>query len=323
MKVKKDKDISIGLNCYTIRFRKLRDKDNYIPIKEAFSGKDFLTLSQAFVKTIDTKAFLNDVQNRILYLEKLLSANSSTITGIIRKGHNGQETYVDELKGAKANPISTIKKDQFNSIPFFFLLSQPEEGGNIMIFLAQSYRQYGFKEVFEEAFKAFAKENCPEILCEINTLSVPSLFNKLLDQGSIKKIRFKKHSLPKNLENILDSDKDEIDPENYEVEMSIRARKKGFMGIKHRLKSLDEQNTSFMEIIQIDNFEYDEAMADVTVSGRKRTLNMTRPSDFGASYDITSKSGVSKDTNHPDFSKVESEALNILNNDIVPNIKTA
>jgi hypothetical protein len=282
---------------------------------------DFKTLSGKFIKSIDTKAFQTDDQNRILYLEKLLTVKSHRICGIIRKGHSGQETYVDEMKGAKASTVMTIKRDQFNTIPFFFLLSLPKIESDSIFFLAQSYKQYGFKEVFEDAFKKFIRTELPaDMMCEFGTLSVPALFNKLLDQGKIRKIRFKRHSLPTNYENLLDKKRDDQDAKNYEVEMSIKA-KKGFLGLKNRIREFETKDASLIEVLSIGDFEYDEAFADISISGRKRALNLSNPTDFAASYDITDKSGVHKETNHPNFEKVEKEAIEILEKDIISNIK--
>ncbi len=321
-KKEKVKEISIGLNCYTIKFRKSGDKEKHIPYNEVFPNLDFKTLAADFIKSIETRTYRNTEQNRILYLEKLLTATPQRITGIIRKGHSGQETYIDEVKGSKANTVGTIKSDQYNSIPFFFLLSLPKPESISMFFLAQSYKQFGFKEVFEDAFKEFIRSKIPaDLICEFGTLSVPVLFNKLLDQGKIRKLRFKKHSLPSNLENLLDKEVDDSDNSNYEVEMSIKARKKGFVGLKRKIKSVDEQSTPFIELLQVEGFEYDEAYADISISGRKRALNLSNPTDFAASYDITDKAGVNKTTNHPDFSKVEKEAIDILEKDIIPSIK--
>lgn len=320
MKQKKEKEVSIGLNCYVIRLRKKGETENYLSITDAFGKKNFKTIMQDFIKTIDTKTYMNEEENRILYLDRIITIKDDLLTGILKRGYSGHESYVDEIKNAKANTINTIKRDHFNSTPFFFLVSQPTVDAKHFIFLAQSYKQYGFKEIFQEAFKGFVQASCPnDTTCEIATLSVPALFNKLLDQGDLRKLRFKKHSLPKNYENVLDGN-DDRDPANYEVEMSIRAKKKGFLGIKTKMKSMKE-DALFVEIVKFDDFNYDEAIADVSISGRKRTLNITRPSDFGASYDITDKSAVSKETNHPDFSKVETEALSILRDDIIPNLK--
>ncbi len=321
-KKEKAKEISIGLNCYTIKFRKFGDKEKHIPYKEVFPKLDFKTLAAEFIKSIDTKAYTNIEQNRILYLEKLSSAKPNRVCGIIRKGHSGQETYVDEMKGAKANTVMTIKRDQYNTIPFFFLLSLPNPESISIFFLAQSYKQYGFKEVFEEAFKQFIRTKLPDdLMCEFGTLSVPSLFNKLLDQGKIRKLRFKKHSLGSNMENLLDKDLDDTDKTQYEVELSVKAKKKGFMGLKKKIKALDADSTPFIELLKVDGFDYDEAYADVSISGRKRSLNLSNPTDFAASYDITDKAGVNKTTNHPDFVKVEKEAIDILENDIITSVK--
>lgn len=318
--VDKDKkqDISINLNCYIIRFRKKNDTDNFIPIKEVFGSKTFKEIVQEFVKTIDIKTFVNETEDRILYLEKGLTLTSSIYSGIVRKGYSGQETYVDELKSNKANTVGKIKTDQYNSTPFYFNLALPTENSKCFLFVAQSYKQYGFKELFEEAFKKFFKDKYSnDFICEIGTLSIASLFEKYIKEGNIRKLRFKKHMLTKNLENLL-GDKDDKDNSNYEMELSILAKKQGFLGIK---KSISFEDSSFIETFHIDGFEYDEAFADVSFGGRKRVLNITKPGNFSASYDVTEKAAIDKNTKHPNFEKLDKEAINIIKDEIIPNIK--
>lgn len=318
--VEKDKrqDISINLNCYTIRFRKKNDTEKFLTIKEVFGSKTFVEIVQDFVKTIDLRTFVNEKEDRILYLEKSLTLTSSIYSGIVRKGYNGQETYVDELKSNKANTVGTIKTDQYNSTPFYFNISYPTENSKCFLFVAQSYRQYGFKDLFEEAFKKFFRDNCSnDLVCEIGTLSIASLFEKYIKEGNIRKLRFKSHRLASNLENLL-GEKDDKDNSNYEMELSILAKRQGFLGIK---KSISFENSSFIETFQIDGFEYDEAFADVSFGGRKRVLNITKPENFSASYDVTAKAAIDKDTKHPNFEKLDMEAISIIMDEIVPNIK--
>jgi len=52
---------------------------------------------------------------------------------------------------------------------------------------------------------------------------------------------------------------------------------------------LKYDDASFIEQVQLDGFDFEEAFADVIVSGRKRVLNISKPSQFNAAYDITRK----------------------------------
>lgn len=312
-------DVRINLNCYTIRFRKKNNTEEYLSINEVFGNKSFTIIMNEFVKTIDTQAFyLNDAANRILYLERSLTLSNQTYSGIIRKGYSSHETYIDDVKSRKVQTINKVQADQFSSTPFYFNLTMPSSDSKCFIFIAQSYKQYGFKEVFEDAFlNYFESSYSKDFYCEFGTLSIASLFDKYIADGNIKKLRFRKHTLSKNLENIL-GEEDSKEKANYEMELSVIARKKGFMGVK---KKISFKDSSFIETFKIDNFEFDEIFADVTLGGRKRVLNITKPSDFSASYDITDKAKLSASTNHPDFTSVDNEATSIIKEEIIPNLK--
>lgn len=305
--------VSINLNCYTIRFRE-KTKQEYLDLQSVF-GKDFKTVMQEFIKGIDKQCFKNKTSDRILKLERTLSIDSNTYTAIVSKGHNGQETYIEEVKGNKTTRVGTVKSDQFNTSPFFLLLSQPKDHQDMIIFLAQSYKQYGYKEVFEDAFKDFCKKHVSGITCDFGTLSVGSLFKKYITEGSIRKLRLRKHGLTPEVEDVVKDKK--YKPEDYEIEMSIKAtrNKKNFLG---HLKNINLEKTTFAELFPIEGFEYEEALVEISAGNRKRILNFSDPSKFAASFEVTDRVPINSNTKHPEFDKLKKEATLILKEEIIP-----
>lgn len=310
------KDISINLNCYLIRVRKKNYKEDYLKIKEGFYNKSFSEIVKDLINYLDKQTFRNGKGDRILYIDKILANQQTYFSGIFKKGYNGQESYIDEIKSSKANTINTIKADQFNSSPFYFLISQPDPESKCILFISQSYRQYGFKDLFEEAFKSFYKDTYrSDLLCEFTTLTITSLFQKYLQEGNIRRLRFKKHKITHNTENLLSEDENTDD---FIMELSVIAKRNGFAGIKKNINAL---NGSFIETVKVDDFDYDEVLADVSFAGRKRVLNISKPEEFSASFDVTKKACINKITMHPDFEELNKEALLILKDEIIPNIK--
>ena len=236
---KKNPDaIAICLNCYKIRFR---EKNKSVPktVENVFGKTDIVDILQDYIRKVDSKSvFKNFKEDRILYLKETLSISkeNNIYAGIIMKGHNGPQTSIDELVKNEVKTVGTVSKDQFHCLPYFFLLYLNREKPEDILFIAQSYRQYGFKEVFEESFKSFVATISEDTTVLINPLSVASLFEKYIKDGLINKMRFVKHGLHKGVESIVQGDK--IDLEDYETELSIKS-KKGFWGIKDRLKYND------------------------------------------------------------------------------------
>lgn len=317
MALSNKEEISININCYLIKFRKRNIKDLYYKVSEVFLNKTFPQIRQNLITFLETKTYKNDPGDRILYIDRIISTKDTYYSGVLKKGYSGQESYIDELTTNKANTVTTVYANQFNSSPFYFLLAQPEVNSTYLIFLSQSYKQFGFKELFEEAFKRFYKDTIgDDFICEFSTLSIASLFEKYINDGDIRKIRFKKHGLTQNTENLL-SDEERTELENYEMELSVLARKKGFLGIK---KKIITENSSFIETVKIQDFDYDEVFADVSFNGRKRVLNITRPEDFSASYDLTDKAEINPNTKHPNFDTLNKEVISLLMEEIIPNV---
>lgn len=325
-KTSQRKKESVNLNCYTIRFWIKGKRNMFLPYKEVFPGLSFSSMMQSFIQLIDGnqangEVFINDDQNRSLELDKLLTASSTIYSGRLKKGNSGHETYVQERSGRGMATVGTIRTDQFNATPFYFLMSLPKQESPYIIFLAQSYKQYGFKELFEDAFKKFYGTRYPDsnIICEFQPLSIAKQFKEYISAGKIRKLRLRKHGLTPELENAVSGDN--YQPKDYEVELSVKMKKRG-LGFLGRLQYIDLESSSFVEIFKVDGFEFDEALIDVSAGNRKRVLNFMDPNSFAASYDLTDKIGTDPHTRHPQFERLDHEAKSILNEEIIPNIKS-
>jgi hypothetical protein len=320
MKKKNVDDVSIVLNCYRVKFKPRGKPDgHFLSIKDVFGTEHLGTIYQEFVKTIDKKSvFTSNDESRVLYLKETLDASKSKnfVAGIVMKGHNGPETDIDELVKGEVKKVTKVSSEQYHCHPYFFLLYAKKENPNELLFVAQSYRQFGFKEVFEDSFKQFVNNyTTANLTIQFNTLSIASLFEKYVTDGKVYKLRFIKHALSKQAEKVLMGDKPEK-KDKYEMELSIKAPK-GFFGIKQAIKYND---ASFIEQVQIEGFEYEEAYADVIIGGRKRALNISRPSEFTAAYDITQQVEIDGKTKLPNFDDVLKEAKDVLENDLIPNL---
>lgn len=313
MALKKDSN-PINLNCYTIRFN-LKNQSEFSKIKDVFAPDNFKAQMSNFVKTYDTLAYQNDDKSRILYLAELLRVESDLISGVMKRGHNGQESDIDEIVKGKPNTVNSVKPSQFNSIYFYFLIFLPNADSDYLIFIAQTYKQYGFKDLFTESYKQYTKSRfADKYTCSINTLTVPKLFSKYIKDGDIRKLRFKSHSLPENLENIL-GNMDNKKVKDYEVELSIRAKREGFKNIKN----IDFSKTAFVELYDV-GFEYADVYADISINGRTRAINITNPEKFAASYDVTDRVSRNNDTQRPIYKDLDKEAIKILKEEILVNI---
>ncbi|MDV3865392.1 hypothetical protein CMU00_08840 [Elizabethkingia anophelis] len=313
---KKKESIAICLNCYKIRFyEKNKKNNNEKKIESVFGTTSLPTIMARLIRNIENqKVFTNKEKDRILYLDKSLvnSEENNVYVGIIMKGHNGPQTTIDELIENRLINIGTVHKDQFHCLPYLFLLYINKNNPEDIIFIAQSYRQYGFKEVFEDCFRQFVNLESQDTTVKFNPLSIGKLFEKQVHEGFINSIRFRKHGLEKNVEAIANGDK--IPSQEYRMELKIQSSQ-GFWGIK---KNLSYDDTSFMEQVKIDGFDYTEAFADIIIGNRKRSINITKPKEFVSAYDITNDIRINQETKLPVFEDIKEQAIDILNNDLIP-----
>jgi len=308
------KSDAISLNCYTIRFT---EKNTTLPvtIKTVLNGRSFKQLMTEFERDYKALAYENDNRDRMIYMSETITKNDTIFSGVMKKGYNGQETDIDELVDGKPNTVSKVNADQYNSQYFYFLVALENESANYFVFLAQSQGVFGFKELFAESYRSYVNGRFDnQYSCVISPITLPSLVSKYLKEGDVRKLRFVKHELTKNAENLL-GENDNRDEKNYEVETSIRAKKQGFTGIK----KMDLENSSFVEVYGDIGIEFDEAYAEVSIHGRRRSLNITSPDKFTASFDVSDRISLDPTTKKPDYPELDVEAIKILNEEIFKN----
>jgi hypothetical protein len=311
--MKKD-SISICLNCYKIKFNK-KNTPTEKDVTSVFGISNIVKIGQRFIKSIDLKkVYKTDDESRILYLDRILKVDETKnyFAGIIMKGHNGPQTNIDELVGSEVKTVGKVSKDQYHCLPYVFLLYINPDKPNDIIFIAQSYRQFGFKEIFEESFKAYVVGESSETTVKFNSLSLATVFEKNIQEGLIKGLRFVKHGLHESAENVVKEDRNP--KSDYTMEISIKS-KSGFYGIK---KDIKYDDASFIEQVKIDGFDYDEALAEVIIAGRKRIVHLTKPLESSTTYDITNEVEIDINTKLPNFDDVINQTLDILENDLIP-----
>jgi hypothetical protein len=320
-----EKNASVNLNIYVIRFKGKGTSDKeLLKVNDVLGDKTFDQKMQDLIRYFDAP-YISSGNERILYFHKLdPDYKNNTLYGLMRKGISSEERYVEEVKMVRrkriASQVATISAEQYTSSHFFFTLCQPEQNAKGILLIAQSFKQYGFKEVFEESFKDYVSKINPDVRCFITQLSIPALYDKIIDESIIKKLTFKRHGLSPEFEDSFISKAAEPG-EEFEVSFSVQAKKAGFIGFKNTLKTFRDTDTTFMEVFPLEKFEYQDLSAEVFLGGKRRVLNMTRPQDLGTYYDITADIEFDDKTKHPVYEDIKGQAKAIMNDDILPNVK--
>lgn len=315
----------INLICYVIRFRKKGDSiGNYIKFSELFP-KGFIDFSQRFISSIDLETYQNSDGELILDIEHTDHSflNRNILTGIFEKGTKAKSgAAIKEIKRKKAVTVKKIKGHEYTTIPYYFLLgatNNVETKG--CVFMAQTFGVYGFKEIFTETFQSFVrKEFDDEISCDINTLSNPTLFENVIKTSSVRKLKYRKHSLPPILDEAIgDEIENNIDRSFFDIELSISAKKEGYGFMRNALNKMVKGDHAFLELFDNSDFTFDEVYADMYIGGNKRVVNVTKPSNFGAIYDVGDNIKYDEE-GIPKFESIRDMSLDIYENDILKNV---
>lgn len=303
---------AVSLNCYSIRFNK-KNIAGDLTLKEVFGTVDFKKIMNEIFKTYSTLAFNSKDKKSMVYMIRKLTTSDTIFSGVIKKGQSGQETDIDELVKGKPKTVSSVKAEQYSSSHFYFLFAIPKKNADSIIFIAQSFGLYGFKEIFAESFKDYIeKKFSNQFTCKVGNISIPQLVEEYFKKGDVRTIRIKRHSLDPNFENLLNKS-ERLNTKDYEVETTIKARKKGFS----LFSSLKLARSTYLEVLGDPGDTYDEVFADISVNKRMRSINISNPDRFVAAFDVTDKVEYEKTSKRPIFSKLDVIAIDVLREELL------
>lgn len=313
----------INLTCYLIRFRdKGKKVGEYYKFSDLFP-KGFVDFTQKFTSSVEKETFQAKDKEEILDIDHLDLTLSSRgiLVGTFEKGTKANSgAAIKEIKSKKAVKVRKIKGHEYTTIPYFFLMGVNNPNTKACVFIAQTFGVYGFKEIFTEALQSFVKKEFDdEIACDVNALSNPKLFKKVIETSSVRKLRYRKHSLPEIFDEFIADEKlkNDIDRKFFDVELSISAKREGYIYMRNALDKMTKGNSSFIEFSDGNNFVYDDVYADVNIGDNKRVVNLTKPSDFGSIYDVGSE--IKYEDGIPVFDTIKDVALSIYEDDILKN----
>ncbi len=303
---------AVSLNCYTIRFNK-KNIGGDLTLSEVFGSDDFKKIMDNIFKTYSALAFSSKDNKTMSYMVRKLTSTDTIFSGIIKKGQNGQETDIDELDKGKPNTVNSIKAEQYSSSHFYFMFAIPKKNADHIFFIAQSFGLYGFKEIFAESFRDYIEKTYSgQFSCKFNNVTIPKLIDEYFKNGDVRTLKIKKHSLDSNYENLLEK-KERINTKDFEIEISIKAKKKGFT----RFKNLNLAQSIYAEVLGAAGDAYDEVYADISYNKRMRSINISNPEKFIAAFDVTADTEFDTKTGRPIFNKLDLVAINIVKTELL------
>jgi hypothetical protein len=298
---------NISVATYSIsvskRFSRARE-----PISN-FDNADLLDVILRFLKA--RKSPVNDEETKHLIRMGDPKIEGRQICGLVETGDYG---YSSEGFDTEKEKVSYHRRPMDADLkPFFYLFDLPKDETRGLIAL-QRFKTFGIRKLLMGDFAVYFQKLHPEYSVRTEPILHPKLLKQFTDDGTATKIRLRKFHIPKD---VCDAMNNRIKPEDGYVEYSIIAKKGGSF---NKIKDLFGANSQLFTV-EPGGFTPDKALVEVTLNGRKRTLDISDLNKLRTYFDITGEVEMSA-SGHPKFESIRDISKGILV-DIWPVIKGA
>jgi|GEM_PF-1592254 hypothetical protein len=273
-----------------------------------FSGADLFDFLLKFLK--DRNSPLNDKEAKFIISANEPKVDDRQISGIVETGDYG---YSSELYDTEKKQLAYHRKPADADLkPFFYLFDLPKGQTHGLVVL-QRFKIFGIRGLLAGDFSKYFEKHYPNSSVHIEPIVHPKIWQQFADGGSATKIRLRKFNIPQD---ICDMMKHGIKSDDGYVEYSIIAKKGKTFNV---LKKMFGGDSKELLTLKAPDFKPDKTLVEVTLNGRKRTLDIADVTKLRTYFDVTEDVKIAKN-GHPEFDSILEISKGILV-DIWPLIK--
>lgn len=212
-----------------------------------------------------------------------IAANSdgSVVSGIIQTGMNGFTSDLVHTETGQLSHHREVVEAEF--IPFFFLLACPR-GSDFGVLLLQRFGNLGARDFFVDPLVELYERSNASLRLRINRLVPADLARQVLQDGVIKSIRLVRY---KDVEESSVSLGEGYAEHTKCIELVYKASRKGVLPKTENFFAALRGQKTLSSIFSVENFEYDTVKIDAKVNGRRRLIDLGRPTIMTPNVDVT------------------------------------
>lgn len=219
------------------------------------------------------------------------------IFGRVKTGEYGIES---ELVNVRTGEITNRSTEQADMMPFGFCIAVPSGEINSAVIILQTMGVYGMKISMQRHLQRCLTDICPEFQLIMRPVAPKEYIDRYFNNGILKKIRMIRYEIPQD-----ESNKIGI---NYGVKQTKEERiihkPLGFMERKKRaLQEWFAGQRSYTEIIELDDFEYDDLRLEFSLGDTNKTFKLGDMNSLIVNEDITNE--VKQKGGHPIYSSLK------------------
>lgn len=264
----------IGLSVYGFH---VKDNDVDEANLQNLRGHDFIDIIEEFAEQYDN-LYDTDIEAENIFTIVLTENNINVneqgqvvykfVSGRVKTGDFG---IVSELIDTTNGKVRNRNREDAEVLPFSFgfMYSGGDVNHGVVVF--QTEGRYGMKTNFIQRLRKFLNNNYNGIKIETSPMVPFQFVNTIMNNGSLKRIRFLRYVAPADTNQRLGVNEGiRIKEERIFSNLAgvIERRRDAIMGF------ITGRN-GIREIANLDDFDYDELRMEFNIGGSTKTLNIT------------------------------------------------
>ncbi|MBY3504007.1 MULTISPECIES: hypothetical protein [Rhizobium/Agrobacterium group] len=286
---------SIGLRVYQVTVYREKDK---APLKltEDGSATDLFSFLLDFVGKRGVASDREDLQ-RSWFMEQRGTPSSESIQGYVNYGTYGFESNLVDRKTKKNN--YRRKPGDLEEIPLYFKFWMPK-GESFGLAAFQSFQARSCVQLVVGSASEMFSTKYKGYRLWFRKLMPEDVKSSALYSAPVKQFTFVKKTLPQTKEDRYLFD---VDPDEVEFEVSIKAKRKRSLGTFLSFKEKAGQSSS---LLKYDGIQFDEAKAEITVGKKRRTVGVLGYNSDAGVIELSDSVQLGSD-GHPNYESIRLE----------------
>ena len=299
----------VKLSVYGMQVRK-NGVDNQ-DLNNLFNGKDIISIVYEYIdqhiNTYDNDrnaeslfAFSHQEKKEIYEDGQLVY---KTLSGIIKTGDYGISSELIDINTGESYSRTSAQAD---TMPFGFCIIVPAGNVNSCIIVMQSLGQYGIKMALQKRIQNILQKLDSNLFISLGPVMPKQYVQRYLEKGILQKISMTRFEIPE--------DETERIGVNYGVEQTYEERiihkPIGFLERKKdAIREWVNGQKKSTEIIQLNDFEYDNLKFTFKLGNNDKTINLDNLDKIVVTEDVTDKVQIIE--GHPTFASLKPVMIEI------------
>jgi hypothetical protein len=302
----------ILLSSYVV---KIVDSSKCDQILSNFNGSvDFLSTFQQFTseifRNIEKQADIHNITTLHLTLDSpaTVEAKDRKIYGYFSSGISGERFDVRDLDTNETElEVEPSKHGSFRNIFFYLFIPREKRIGYLIL---QRKAKFGIKTILKRILNKYIHEHgFSNYYVEINNLLHSSVYEKMIQEGNLKKVDLIKKRIPNSIEEYFKNGK------THDTKGTLRTSISTHTGLSGKWKEFIDQlfrnhNDNTRIEIKGGDEELDEIEFELELNGKKKTFHIVNHQRTQPDVDVTTN--VQFENGEPTMDSLISEAQSLI-----------